>query len=130
MPHMTLHRNFVLRTTKGHAIRFKKGEPSLVPAVCVEDAVAIGAIAVEDGEADVIPEEEVAPVLTPTERLAEINKAFVTMTRRQERNDFTGNGIPNIKKLEQIVGFEVHSKERDSAWKAFRIKMENPGAED
>jgi hypothetical protein len=129
MPQMTLHRNFVLRTTKGHSVRFVKGEPVLVPPICVEDAVAIGAIPVKEGEGDVIPEEPVVPVLTQAERTAKINEALETMVKRQERNDFTGNGLPSTKKLEQLVGFEVHSRERDSAWKAFRIKMENPNIE-
>jgi hypothetical protein len=43
MPQFILHRNYVLRTTNGHAIGFVANEPTNVPEICVEDAVAIGA---------------------------------------------------------------------------------------
>lgn len=132
MPEFTLHRNFVLRTTKGHAVRFEKNKPVFVPAVCVEDAVAIGAVAVVDGDGDVIPEEVVEIALTAAERKNKITEALMVMVRRQERSDFTGNGLPSMKKLEALTGFEVHSKERDSAWIELRVKLENPedGAEE
>lgn len=130
MPEMTLHRNYVLRTTKGHCIRFIKNEPVFVPPICLEDAVAIGALAVTDGEDDILPDDEQAVVLTQAERKAAIINAFDVMTARKERSDFTGNGLPNPKKLEQIVGFEVHSKERDNAWREYRVAMENPGEDE
>jgi hypothetical protein len=60
MPEFTLHRNFVLRTTKGHAINFRKGKPTYVPPTCVPDAVAIGAQAL-DGDVDVLGEEVADP---------------------------------------------------------------------
>jgi hypothetical protein len=129
MPLFTLHRNYVLRTTKGHSVSFVKDEPAYVPPICVEDAVAIGAQPVNDGDGDVIPEEAPEVVLTQAQRMEKIYEAFETMVRRKERADFTGNGIPNIRKLEMLVGFEVHAKERDNAWKEFRIKLENPDSE-
>lgn len=129
MPKFTLHRDHLLRTTKGHTIRFEKDKPTYVPPVCIEDAVSIGAQAVNAKDGDIIPEEKVEVVLTQKERMTKIAEAFEVMVKRQERNDFTGNGLPNAKKLEALVGFEVHSKERDSAWKAFRVKLENPDSE-
>ena len=79
MPLFTLHRNHLMRTTKGHAIKFEKGKPVHVPPICVNDAVAIGAIAV-DGDVDVLgEEEEVAIQLTPAERKAAIFGAFRTI---------------------------------------------------
>jgi hypothetical protein len=76
MPEFTLHRNFVLRTTKGHAINFRKGKPTYVPPMCVPDAVAIGAQAV-DGDADVLGEEVAEPIpLTQPERDAKIREAI------------------------------------------------------
>lgn len=129
MPTFTLHRDHLLRTTKGHTIRFLKDQPTYVPPICVADAVSIGAQAANAQDGDIIPEEQVEVVLTQQERLAKINEAFTVMVKRQERNDFTGNGLPNAKKLEALVGFDVHSKERDSAWKAFRVQLENPESE-
>ena len=120
MPLFTLHRNHLMRTTKGHAIKFEKGKPVHVPPICVNDAVAIGAIAV-DGDVDVLgEEEEVAIQLTPAERKAAIFGAFRTMAGREIREDFTASGVPNAKRMPPLTGFEVTSKERDKCWLEFR----------
>lgn len=121
MPKFTLHRNFVLRTTKGHAIAFVKGQPVEVPNVCVPDAVAIGAVAVNSTEGDVLgdePEPEV--VLTPAERKAKVFEAFKVMEERAERSDFTGNGMPDNRRIPAILGFEITKKERDTYWQNYR----------
>lgn len=120
MPMFTLHRKFTLRTTKGCVINFPKDEPTWVPPLAVEDAIAIGARLV-DGEAD-IPgaEEEAAPVLSLAERKEKIFEAFGIMKSRNERLDFTASGLPNAKRLPPLTGFEVTSRERDDFWKEFK----------
>ena len=122
MPQFTLHRNFVLGTTKGHTIRFKKDTPTHVPDICVPDAVAIGAIGVE-GDTNVLPDEEkVAPILSPKERKVKIFEAFTTMKKRADRNDFTASGTPNAKKVATLTGFDLASKERDTYWQEYRTQ--------
>jgi hypothetical protein len=120
MPLFTLHRNHILRTTKGHTISFKKDQPINIPPVVVSDAVAIGAIAVNN-DVDVLGEEEkvVAP-LTAAERKAKVFDAFRTMAGREIREDFTASGVPNAKRLPALTGFEITSKERDTYWLEFR----------
>ena len=118
MPLFTFHRNYMLRTTKGHAISFEKDKPTNVPPVCVEEAVAIGAQPV-DGDVDVLGEEEAVVHLTPEERKEKMFKAFRTMVGREIREDFTGTGIPNAKRLPAMTGFDVTSKERDTYWQEF-----------
>lgn len=119
MPLFTLHRNYVLRTTKGHSVGFVKDTPTWVPPECVPDAVAIGATAV-NGNVDVLPEEERPAVhLTPDERQDRLFEAFKSLIARNERGDFTGSGLPNAKKLSSIVGFEVTNLERNAAWMAY-----------
>jgi len=124
MPLFTLHRNYLLRTTKGHAIKFEKGKPVHVPPICVNDAVAIGAIAV-DGDVDVLGEEEEV-VIPPTaaERKAKVFEAFRTMAGREIREDFTASGVPNAKRLPALMGFEITSKERDAYWLEFRASAQ------
>lgn len=118
MPFFTLHRNYILRTTKGHSIEFKKGEPAWVPPLCVSDAVAIGAVSEED--VDVIGEEE-KPVVTISveDRQAKLFAAFDSLLARNERGDFTASGLPHVKKLEAIVDFEVSNRERDELWQQY-----------
>lgn len=120
MPLFTLHRNYILRTMKGHTIGFKEGIPTNVPDICIEDAVAIGAQPVE-GEVDVLGEEEKAqPPLTADEREAKVFEAFRTMKARNERNDFTASGLPSNKRLPALLNFELTNAERDAYWQKFR----------
>lgn len=120
MPFFTLHRNFILRTTKGHSVEFKKGERAWVPPACVPDAVAIGAVPEDGREGDVLGDEP-TPVVTlePDQRKAKLFDAFDKLVARQERGDFTAAGLPHLKRLETLVGFEVYNKERDEAWMAY-----------
>lgn len=121
MPLFTLHRNHVLRTTKGHTISFVKDTPQHVPQVCVNDAVAIGAVAVNN-DVDVLGvEEEVVVHLTTAERKGKIFEAFSTMSGREIREDFTASGVPNAKRMPPLTGFEVTSKERDKYWQEYRV---------
>lgn len=120
MPYFTLHRDYILRTTKGHSIEFKKGQKAWVPPMCVPDVVAIGAVADNAEDGDVLPA-EVAPqrFIEGAEREKLIHDAFEKLIARNERGDFTASGMPHAKKVEAIVGFEVSNKERDTAWMAF-----------
>lgn len=119
MPYFTLHRNYTLRTTKGHTINFVKGMETWVPPMCVPDVVAIGAVA-KDEAVDVLGEEEKPVVsISPEERKAKIHAAFDTMLSRSERTDFTASGLPHAKKLSDLVGFEVANRERDTEWQAY-----------
>jgi len=120
MPYFTLHRNFVLRTTKGHTIGFVKGQQTWVPPMCVPDVVAIGAVATEASDGDVLGDVP-APVssLTPDERRHKLFEAFETMLSRGERTDFTASGLPHARRLTGMVGFEVGNRERDEAWQLY-----------
>jgi len=119
MPLFTLHRNHVLRTTTGHAIEFRKGTPTLVPHLLIEDAIGIGAVPVE-GMESVSPEAPEAVVLTPAQRKAALFAAFETMAQRGDRADYTASGTPNAKRLPALTGFEVQLGERDIAWTEFK----------
>lgn len=119
MPYFTLHRNHVLRTTKGHTISFIKGEKAWVPPECVPDAVAVGAMS--DADVDVIGAEP-APAVTMShdEREAKMFAAFETLLARNQRGDFGASGLPANRKLEELLGFDVTNRERDEAWQKFR----------
>jgi hypothetical protein len=118
MPFFTLHRNYTLRTTKGHTIQFVKGQEVWVPPACVPDAVSIGAVSSE--QTDTLGD-EVAPVviMAPEEREKAIFAAFDTLLARQDRGDFTASGLPHVKKVWDICGFEVTNRERDAAWQTY-----------
>jgi hypothetical protein len=121
MPQFTLHRNHILRTTLGHTLKFEKGVPLEVPAMCVPDAIGIGAVPVE-GIESVDPEEVETVPLTPAERKAEVFRAFDVMAARGERIDYTASGVPNAKRIPGIVGFEITTKERDTYWNEYQAE--------
>jgi hypothetical protein len=118
MPYFTLHRNHVLRTTKGHSIGFVKGERTWVPPACVPDAVAIGAVS--EDEIDLLPTEAApAAPMSPDKRNELLCAAFDKLLLRNERGDFSASGLPNVAKLKELCGFEVTNRERDAAWTAY-----------
>jgi hypothetical protein len=124
MAMLVLHRNFILRTTKGHSIQFLKGVPVPVPPTCVADAVAIGAVPPEGGSVDVLePESKPGVELTPEQREAELFKAFAILEARSDRGDFTASNQPHCKKLQAITGWEVPTGERDDAWRKYRVQQ-------
>ena len=121
MPLFTLHRNYILNTTKGYSINFKKGKPTPVPPRCIEDAVAIGAQPVDPADGDVLGEEEKAqPSMSANEKEAKVFEAFGIMKTRNERGDFTASGLPNNKRLPALLGFELTNRERDTYWQKYR----------
>lgn len=121
MPYFTLHRNFTLRTTKGHTAVFVKDEPTWVPPMCVPDAVAIGAVSQDT--VDILGEESPVVHLSPEEKEAKLFAAFEIMLNRSERSDFTASGAPHVKRLTKLCEFEVTNRERDSAWQTYSQKQ-------
>lgn len=123
MPDFVLHRNYALRSLTGHMINFVKGEPTWVPPGCVKEAVAIGALAVDGEQPDVIGEEKVeTPAPGGEERSELIFAAFEELEKRNEREDFTAAGSPTVAAMERELGFKVDTKELRSAWIDYRQK--------
>jgi hypothetical protein len=115
-----LNRNKTVVSTLGHAIEFKKGEPTHVPPEMWPAVQAIGAI-----PEDELPEEKVADTKEPAdpiERKKAIFKAFEQMVLVNDRESFTGTGAPHAKALEAQLGFKIDSKERDALWQAFQTQ--------
>jgi hypothetical protein len=87
--------------------------------MCVPDALAIGAVSVDE-TVDVIGDEPVAALpMTHDEREAKLFAAFEALIARNERGDFGANGLPTVKKLYEMCGFEILNRERDEAWMKF-----------
>lgn len=121
MPSFVLHRDYVLRSLTGHAIGFEKGQPTWVPPECVKEAVAIGAVAAEGDQPDVIdPETVAAEAPMGEERKELIFAAFEELEKKNEREDWTASGMPTSKALEKNLGFDVESKERNALWIEYR----------
>ena len=119
MPKFVLNRDHVLRTTLGHSISFRKGQPTYVPREVARQAVAIGAECVE-GEVK-MEDEVVIPVeLSQEDRNEKILEALAVLKKRNGPDDFTGNGKPSLKAIEDLVGFKPDRNEVFTLWSEFR----------
>lgn len=123
LPKLTLNRNYVLTTTKGHSIAFKKGEPTHVPAIVYQDAIAIGAQPADGSDPDVLQDEKVnkAPA-DPAERNPLILAAIEKIVAGNERKNFTAAGSPTVKAVERELGFDVDAREVAGVWQEYHEK--------
>jgi hypothetical protein len=121
MPQYTLHRDYVLATTKGIRIAFEKDKPVYVPPHAVPDVVAIGALAVDGAPVDLTgePEPKPQPEADATKRQADILEAIKMICERNQRLDFAASGAPKEAAIAKLTGYEVSRKERDLAWQAY-----------
>lgn len=120
MPKYTLHRDYTHRSTLG-VISFEEGVETHVPPHMEKEVIAIGAVRA-DGETPKVLEQ--APKLPAApigdDREAEIKAAFDLLIERNDSNDFTGQGVPTVKAVEKIVGFDVDRKELVELWAAIK----------
>ena len=124
MPEYVLNRNYVLRTTTGHSVRFEKNKPTFVPKLIERDAQLIGAERVDGVAPDILdPEKPVEVPLSPDEREVKLREAFALLIDRNESNDFTGSGVPSVPSVEKLVGFDTDRKEVGSVWSAYRAEQ-------
>jgi hypothetical protein len=112
-----------MATLKGHAIGFQKDQPIHVPAHIVKDALACGAVFVEEQDkVDVLPPEVVsaAPTTAP-ERQTVFNTAFDRIVGVNNSRDFGANAMPSLKATERETGFtNLDNKDVKAAWVAYR----------
>lgn len=114
-------RNRVVCSTLGHAIEFKKGEPTFVPPELYTEVIAAGGAPEEEIPEDELPAKSNEPT-APDEREMELFIAFETIATRNRREDFTAGGVPHAKVLATELGWTVPNKERDAVWVKFKTK--------
>ena len=123
LPKLVLNRDYVLTTTKGHAIAFKKGKPTHVPASCYQDAIAIGAQPEDGSDPNVLEDQKVNKAPSdPAERNPLILAAIEKIVAGNERKDFTAAGSPTVKAIEREVGFDVDAREVATVWQEYHEK--------
>lgn len=121
MPEYILHRTHLLSTTNG-VVSFEKDEPTWVPNHMIRDAEAIGAIPVDGDLQDPLGEEKKLPEIpVGDDRKDQIFTAFELLIERNEANDFTGQGVPTVKAVEKIVGFDVERSEVLELWAEHKV---------
>ena len=117
-----MQRNRTISSTSGHAIEFKKGEPTHVPPSMYEEVMAAGAVPEEELDLEPKTADEIVEPMEPGARQAAIFAAFEKITLRGQREDFTASGAPHAKALSNILGWTIQNKERDTVWTAFKTR--------
>ena len=120
MPEYTLHRNHMLRTTAG-CVNFEKNTPTWVPPHMEKAAVEIGAQPVEGEAPDPLAGEDDGPkaAVVGDERLSKLYGALELLVDENDSTKFTGQGVPMVKVVAELAGFEVDKAEVHEAWKSF-----------
>ena len=117
-----MNRDFIVVSTSGRSIRFKKGEPTYVPKDMWAEAQQYGAVPEEELPEDAA-EKSAAPT-DPVEREKAIFEAFEQIALTGERENFSANGMPHVKALAKILSFNVDAKERDALWVKFQQQQD------
>lgn len=121
---LTLHRDYTLSTLFGHTITFKKDEPTHVPMAAYAAAIAVGAVPADGGSADVILEDAKNPAAPgdPLERNRLLLAAIEELVEKNDRKDFTAAGLPSVKAVERVLGFDVDGREVAANWQELHEK--------
>lgn len=122
MPLYVLNRKYLHRSLMGHTISFEKGQPTYVPPECEKEVVSFGAECVDAEAPDVLdPEKPVIRELSLGERKDELFAAFDLIAEKNDSKEFTAQGVPTVKAVERVTGFDVEKMEVVEAWGEWKI---------
>lgn len=115
---MKINRNISIASTLGHVLTFKKNVPMNVPPIMVRTCAERGAERVDGADVFEEPAEDanIQPV-DPGQRLDDIREGLDRLVTRNERDDFTASGVPNVAAVSKEVGYRVDRTEVVKAWR-------------
>lgn len=128
------NRDFVLRSTSGHAIRFEKGKPQHVPSILHSEVLERGAMPCDhDGKMLDEPTEVVVkvdtndkkPVMAPDTQEAidkDIEAAIKLIVEKNKPSDFAGS-TPSAASVGALVGYPVNQKDVRKVWERIRADI-------
>lgn len=121
---LVMNRDVTVSSVSGHAISFKKDEPTYVPATIVSECMAKGAIPA-DGEKVPTPAEKKKDVPPPMgqERIDLVEMAFDEMVAKNVRGSFSATGVPKVDHLRKLLDFPVDGNEIKALWKEYKAKQ-------
>lgn len=120
MAEFKLNRNLTIRSVTGHTVRFEKGVPTFVPPALIPEAVAVGAERLDMVQEPLAGDPvEDKPEPQGQEREELVFEGFRELMKRNERGDFTAQGMPKTSALGELLGFVPDGKERDVLWAKF-----------
>ena len=73
------------------------------------------------------PEQDVVPVPDGADREALLFAAYEQIVAAGQRNDFTAQGIPTVRAVEALVGFDTTKAEIDETYRKYKHSLSNAG---
>lgn len=123
MPLMISPRNYTLRTTSGHVIRFKADEPTYVPDYIADQALAVNILPV-DGKALADYDTDVGIArndgMNPVLREALVLYAIADLLKENDSAHFDGGGRPKAASITERSGVQISATERNTFWDKYR----------
>lgn len=111
---MVLDRRATLRHISGQSVQFEPGVPIGIAPQLVKTAIGMGAKMV-DGNTPDLSEDQPTPVnrgpIDPEERMEEIVEVVEKMIDRNDRDEWTGTGTPNVQRVTELLGYKVQKDE-------------------
>ncbi len=127
---MVSPRDYTLRTTTGHVIHFKADEPTLVPDVVVNDALAVNILPTEGrvqrGESGAYGPSSGAAAITGTLKDALILSTIEQLAKENDSHNFNAGGQPKLGVVNTMTGIRISGGELTKYWDRYReIKSTN-----
>lgn len=116
----TLNRDHTVSSVSGHTVRFDAHKPTFVPKSMHHEVLAIGAVAADLDAVEFDDQQKGAEVISPAdpaERAELIRMMLADIQGRDNRDEFTANGVPKMKAVVTALGFEVTASEIGEQWK-------------
>lgn len=119
---MVSPRDFTLRTTRGHVIRFKANEPVTVADDVVSQALAVNIMPVEGGvEFDSPAGQRVSHKTMPgTLRDAVILRTIQELVKDNDATNFNAGGQPKLSVVNAATGVHLSGSELSKYWERYR----------
>jgi len=111
-----------IASLSGQSVWFEAGVAQEVPPLIVDECIAAGAYPV--GKQPQINKSvaEPAPLavemdeVSEEDRAMEIAAAIEQLMNKGDDKAFSKNGEPRVRSIEKILGYDITSKQRDTAW--------------
>lgn len=120
---MVAPRNYTLRTTSGHTIKFRADVPQEVPDNIINEALAVNilpvdnnALKVRDATANGVQKVSIGGAL----RSALVLRALADIARENDSANFDGGGRPKTNVVNDRCGLGITAKERSDFWDQYR----------
>lgn len=118
---MKCPRDFVLRSTQGHTVRFEANKPTPVPEALYAEALARNIVPVSDYlDTDAPASGKSRVALTGPLRDALIFYGIDQLVNRNQSEDFDGGGQPKPDAIKELVGVPISAQERTKYWANYR----------